>query len=645
MNKAQKEVQQVQLDDEKKVIKLLERVYEQAKKDCEQKIRELSARTDLENLQSIIYQKQYQEAIKKQLDGILEELHTNQFTNIADYLQKSYNNGFIGTMYDLRSQGIPMIIPIQQEQVVKAVQTDSNLSSNLYTKLGEDTNYLKKSIRAELSRGISSGSTWNEMAVRIAKGMNSPFRKSYNNAIRIARTEGHRIQNQAALDGQYGAKKKGADIVKQWDATLDGRTRDEHRLADGQIRELDEPFDIGGEKMQAPGIGGSARNVCNCRCCLLQRARWALDEDELETLKERTEYFGLDKSKDFEDFKQKYLKLPEDADTVEIQNTTFAPAKTIEEAQSYAQKFIEDGYSPTFKGVAVYKGLSLDHANEINKTLEELYARYGMPKLKGLKTISPTSAQGKKVFKDGEDAVAAYNPVEGGIFLNKNILKDAKSVSDYNKKSDDAWKLVMDNIDKLSGKQKELALTYKNAGRDLVGDGSVHDYIVHEMGHHVQWKVLDVKTNNAIGENMKAYAPKISGYANASKSEYIAESFVSLVKGEVNKVDPVFADYMKNGIAKTSNDGIIKAGVENVKRNTSVLPTLHLQKDEYAHVTSEINTNMSEEQRQLTVVSKAIGDYIYTFENHGFNDYRIIGKVPIESDEYDEIERIFNENE
>lgn len=38
MNKAQKEVQQAQLNDEKKVIKLLERVYEQAKKDCEQKL-------------------------------------------------------------------------------------------------------------------------------------------------------------------------------------------------------------------------------------------------------------------------------------------------------------------------------------------------------------------------------------------------------------------------------------------------------------------------------------------------------------------------------------------------------------------------------------------------------------------------------
>ena len=61
MNKAQKEVQQAQLDEEKKVIRLLEVVYERAKKDCEQKIMELSARTDLENLQSIVYQKEYQQ--------------------------------------------------------------------------------------------------------------------------------------------------------------------------------------------------------------------------------------------------------------------------------------------------------------------------------------------------------------------------------------------------------------------------------------------------------------------------------------------------------------------------------------------------------------------------------------------------------
>lgn len=302
-------MQQSQLNDEKHIIKLLEKVYDKARQDCENKIRQLSSRTDLENLQSIIYQKQYQEALKKQLDGIGDNLQSEEFTSIADYLQKSYHNGYIGVMYDLHKQGIPIITPINQEQVVKALQTDSKLSQGLYSRLGEDTNYLKRSIRAELSRGIANGSSWNEIAEKIAKGMNSPFKTSINNAIRIARTEGHRVQQSAALDAQYAAKEKGADIVKQWDSTLDNNTRPHHRQLDGQIRELDEPFEVDGMVADAPGHFGRAKEDCNCRCCLLQRARWALDQDELNELKERATYFGLDKTKDFEDFKQKYLKI------------------------------------------------------------------------------------------------------------------------------------------------------------------------------------------------------------------------------------------------------------------------------------------------------------------------------------------------
>lgn len=319
VNKAQKAVQQSQLNDEKHIIKLLERVYDKARQDCENKIRQLSSRTDFENLQSIIYQKQYQQALVDQLEAIIYDLRSEGFKTISEYLEKSYINGYTGVMYDLMvSSGIPIIMPINQNQVVKALQTDSKLSKGLYARLGEDVNYLKRSIRAELSRGIANGSTWNEIAGKIAKGMNSPFNTSINNAIRIARTEGHRVQQSAALDAQYRAKEKGADIVKQWDSTLDNRTRPHHRMLDGQIRELDEDFEIEGITASAPGHFGRAKEDINCRCCLLQRARWALDEDELNELKERAAYFGLDKTKDFEEFKQKYLKLPKNADTMKI---------------------------------------------------------------------------------------------------------------------------------------------------------------------------------------------------------------------------------------------------------------------------------------------------------------------------------------
>ena len=319
MNKAQKQAQQSQLSAEQKTIRQLQRIYDQARKNTEQKIRELSSRTDFENLQSIIYQKQYQQAIKKQLDGILDDLQGKQFTSVADYLQESYKNGYVGVMYDLSKQGIPIIMPINQEQVVQALQTDSKLSKPLYDRMGEDVQYLKRSVRAELSRGIAQGSSWNEIAVHIAKGMNSPYKKAINNTIRIARTEGHRIQQKSALDAQYAAKDKGADIVKQWDSTLDNKTRPHHRRLDGQIRELDEPFTVDGLEASAPGHFGKASEDCNCRCCLLQRAKWALDQDELDELKKRAEFFELDKSEDFEDFKKKYLKLPDNADTMKVE--------------------------------------------------------------------------------------------------------------------------------------------------------------------------------------------------------------------------------------------------------------------------------------------------------------------------------------
>lgn len=325
MNKTEKQIAKYQLQQEQKTLRELKQVYAQASKDLQKSINDLNLRTDMQNLQSIIYQVKYQEAMKKQIDGILDKLNKGSYQTINEYLQDAYHNGYIGNMYSLQKQGIPITVPIDQKKVLTALQTDSKLSSKYHSgdilkgRLAEDVKKLKVTIRAELSRGIANGETWQQVAYKIALGMNNPMSKALNMAMRIARTEGHRVNQQGFLDAGTEAKKKGANIVKQWDATLDSVTRPWHQEADGQIREWDDFFEVGGEKMKAPSIGGSARNVCNCRCQLLQRAKWALDEAELKTLQDRASFFGLDKSKSFEDFKQKYLKLPDNADTMKVE--------------------------------------------------------------------------------------------------------------------------------------------------------------------------------------------------------------------------------------------------------------------------------------------------------------------------------------
>jgi hypothetical protein len=325
MNKVEKEIAKVSLKAEDNTLKELQQIYKKARLDVQQKIADLNARTDMQNIQSIVYQKKYQQAILGQINEALADLRSGQYKTIEQYLIDSYDNGYIGMMYSLQSQGIPITMPIDERKVVQALTTDSKLVSRYYEanplkgRLAEDVDLLKDRIRTNLSRGIVAGKSWVDVAVDLASGMNNPFDIAMHDAMRIVRTEGHRVNQQGFLDAGDIAKDTGADILKQWDATLDGRTRPWHQEADGQIVEWDEYFTVMGEKLKAPSIGGSARNVCNCRCQLLQRARWALDEDELKTLEERAKFFGLDKSESFEDYKQKYLKLPEKADTIKIE--------------------------------------------------------------------------------------------------------------------------------------------------------------------------------------------------------------------------------------------------------------------------------------------------------------------------------------
>ena len=321
INKRQKLVQKQFLNNEEAVIKRLERIYGNSLKDIQDKIQNLSfsigklqqeydwldpddpKRAQVKSMiQSKIYQKQSQEQLEKQVDGILKQMQTSQFTTVSEYLDTCYTDGFIGTIFDAYGQGVPLLMPLDQKAMVRAVQLESKISKGLYTRLGKDIGLLKTRIMSDVSRGIASGMGY----AQVAKQLENQSRIGFNRAVRIARTEGHRIQCTATMDAMENAKKHGADVVKQWDATLDGRTRDSHRAVDGEIREVNKPFSNG--LMFPSDPSGRAEEVINCRCALLQRAKWALDEDELQTLQDRAKYFGLDKSSEFDDFKKKYLK-------------------------------------------------------------------------------------------------------------------------------------------------------------------------------------------------------------------------------------------------------------------------------------------------------------------------------------------------
>lgn len=283
MTPAQKQTTQYELLSEKKVMEQLERSYQKALEDVKDRLRQLDERTDEENRQAVAYQKAFQQGLQKQLERILGKLHSKTYRTVQEYLQDCYLTGHTAVLYELQSDGLRLSLPVPQDKVCQAAVNDTKLVKPLYDSIGEDFAGLKKHITDIVSAGFASGASYGDMANQITGKMIGNYATLRGGALGraklIVRTEGNRIANAARLEAARTAKQQGADLVKQWDSTMDKKTRPHHVQLDGQVRELDEPFEVDGRKAQAPGKFGIASEDINCRCHAYSRPRWAVRAD------------------------------------------------------------------------------------------------------------------------------------------------------------------------------------------------------------------------------------------------------------------------------------------------------------------------------------------------------------------------------
>lgn len=100
--------------------------------------------------------------------------------------------------------------------------------------------------------------------------------------------------NQLARDATVGPSNAGSHsahedaegvVGEEWIAEIDGRQREAHDEADGQIVPVDGTFLVGGEELRYPhDPRGSVGNTTNCRCIAAPVFADDLTEDELEAL-------------------------------------------------------------------------------------------------------------------------------------------------------------------------------------------------------------------------------------------------------------------------------------------------------------------------------------------------------------------------
>lgn len=129
--------------------------------------------------------------------------------------------------------------------------------------------YAKRMINSLNAQAIEQGWSVDQLSDEIEKAVFDEWKiTSKFSAERIARTEVIAASNAGAMLGAESiTRTSGLVLKKVWLTALDGREREAHAQAHLQERMMNQPFNVGGDLMSAPGDKtASADNVVNCRC-------------------------------------------------------------------------------------------------------------------------------------------------------------------------------------------------------------------------------------------------------------------------------------------------------------------------------------------------------------------------------------------
>jgi len=196
----------------------------------------------------------------------MQMTHTNE-------IAAAYINNTTPSIYALNSnyaaymteQKYDVSFTLVNQDVVKNLVTEKSNAIEFKTLAVNPTRDYKwnaKQIQSALVSGILTGKSIGELADSFMVVQ----KRNRNAAIRNARTSVTSAQNAGRIDTMKRSRDMGIEVKKQWLSAHDDRVRDSHAALNGQIRDIDEPFDNGLQYPADPE--GIPSEVYNCRCTL-----------------------------------------------------------------------------------------------------------------------------------------------------------------------------------------------------------------------------------------------------------------------------------------------------------------------------------------------------------------------------------------
>lgn len=202
--------------------------------------------------------------LKAAVDRALQDFARKYGMQINDAQSQSWTDGVGMVDIPLQSVGIVAMIPAIDTTALIALQ---DYSRHLVQSLGQDA---AARIYNEMALGMIGKKTPFEVMEAVGNNLND--KGTFNSIAARAETITRQESGRALSTASQARLKSAADVVpglkKQWlhGAAHRKMPRFTHMAADGQIRDVDQSFNVGGEALMYPRGGSDPKNNINCQC-------------------------------------------------------------------------------------------------------------------------------------------------------------------------------------------------------------------------------------------------------------------------------------------------------------------------------------------------------------------------------------------
>ena len=203
------------------------------------------------------------EKLQGELKVIVNNLNRRLERDVGNGLEDIYTHSHNILGYALENNySFDYAMP-PQRAIVEAINNPI-MGQTVTNALRDNRDYMARQINQTITRGLIRGDSYRDMARELRGTMESNLNR---NALRIVRTEAHKVQSIAQQDSYDYAESLVIKGKKVWVASLDSRTRDDHAMMDGVEADEDGIFTFpDGVTTEGPSLSGEPHQDINCRC-------------------------------------------------------------------------------------------------------------------------------------------------------------------------------------------------------------------------------------------------------------------------------------------------------------------------------------------------------------------------------------------